>query len=204
MAEATRLQESRNKLNAADLANCKEVADAIPAGNREPHEIGVIVGFVRGLSYRNNPNDPTLPAVGLVGAFKGIPSDPKRPTIVSPVVFLPTGIQSAIIEAVRGNSKAPIDGMPAKGKAVNVETDKELRIAVLIGIQKSNSPIGYTFVAAMEDNISVESPLSALEADGLKLLGKSASLTPLSEEAPRLAAATQKTPEKKSSKRKSR
>ena len=200
MTEA-RLQESKNKLNAGDLADCKAVAAAIPEGNREAHEIGVIVGFVRGLSYRNNPNDPTQPAIGLVGAFKGIPSDARRPAIVSPVLFLPTGIQAAIVDMVRGNAKAPIDGVPTKGKAVTVESDKELKIAVMIGIRKSNSPIGYEFAAVMEDTPTVESPLAELEEAGRKMLGKLSGL-PAGKDVPRLAAAEHKTETKRGSKRK--
>ena len=141
----------------AEIA-ARQVGDAI--------QLGTVLGEARGLSYRNNPQDESKPAVALVGPFKFIPVSPERPELWAMRCFLPSTIHSTIIGSLQGDNMPPIDKSPKRGQAIDVMLGAVVPIVLAIGVRKTDTAIGYEYITTTNDNVPLElkDPLQALSA----------------------------------------
>jgi hypothetical protein len=175
MADETKtevkLMEYPARLQMSMLGPVREIAASIPAGDKEVRVIGYVFGEARGVSYRNNQNSADgEPAIGLIGAFEGVPQyddfpgmDPmatcsKRAGLMSGVAFLPPQLQAVIAHQITGGDAPPDE---AKGLKRGQRSDKlgvTVPISVQIGIRKSESPVGYEWVTRALAKIEAVSP----------------------------------------------
>jgi len=137
--------------------------------------LGVVIGQVRGLSYRHNKQDETKPSIALVGPFKFVPSSPTRPELWAMRAFLPGAIHDGIVAALEGDSKRPIDHSPGrKEKPIEVKLGAVMDVVLEIGVKsKPESSVGYVYIAQSSAKVplTLADPLAVLtERAGLKLL----------------------------------
>lgn len=153
------------KLSASDMAHSGIAAmmEKVTKGAQVP--LGTIVGVVRALSARNNPQDPNKAAIGLKGVFEAIPADPDQDTIRSEVCFLPTGLNDMIVNNLTGGKGVDVGAMPARGKPVDIDLDgKVLEIGVEVAVKKTEGAggMGYEYVVSMQRDPTAADPLAEL------------------------------------------
>lgn len=175
-----KMMEYPARLQMSMLAPVKDMAAAIPEGDKEVRVVGYIFGEARGVSYRNNPNSADGSAAeALLGAFEGVPSyeafpgmkpemaSEARPGLASGVCFLPPAAQTVVVRAVRG-SDAEIPATPSRGKRVD-QLGVTVPVSLEIGIRKSGSPVGYEWVTRGLMNVKAVSPIDRMrQALGLE------------------------------------
>lgn len=138
--------------------------------------LGTVLGEVRGLSYRHNPQDETKPSIALVGPFKFVPADPARDEIWSMRAFIPGAIHDSIVSSLEtgGIEARPYKKSPArKEPAIDVALGGVLRLVLEIGVRKTSTAIGYEYVTRTSDRVPLEmnDPLASLSAAaGIKTL----------------------------------
>jgi len=138
--------------------------------------LGTVLGEVRGLSYRHNPQDDSKPSIALVGPFKFIPAKPDRPELWASRAFLPGAIHDGIVNALQGDNKAPVTKSPGrKDKAIDVMLGAVMPIVLEVGVRsKPESSVGYVYIAQSSAKVPLElnDPLAALSARaGIKSVG---------------------------------
>ncbi len=156
--------EMKNAIQMGHLANIAALAASIPDGDKEIRIIGYVIGKVRGVTYRANPNGDE-PSLGLLGMFEATPTEEGRATIRSGVAFLPTAYTKMIADAIRGDQDVPKKA-PPKGKAIDLDGISELQLAVEIGIRKNTGAgVGYEFaVTQLTDDVSKEDALAEVRS----------------------------------------
>lgn len=157
-----------SRFNPADLDR-GEIAKvkALPEGDKTEHMLGVVIGKVRGISFRNNPNDPTQASIGLLGVFEGVPYNAELPVIQAPMCFLPASVHTIITEAIQeANGLEAPEAMPARGKPVNHRIDQEIPIMFEIGVRHTATPIGFEFVTnQLRKSVESENVLADLRGE---------------------------------------
>lgn len=168
-----KMMEYPARLQMSMLGPVKDMAAAIPEGDKEVRVVGYVFGEARGVSYRNNPNSTDgEAAVALVGAFEGVPSyadfpgmkpensSDKRAGLASGVCFLPPQAQAIIVTQVRGPN-AEIPETPKRGQRVD-QIGVVVPISIEVGIRKSGSPVGYEWVTRGLANVRAQSPIERM------------------------------------------
>lgn len=182
---ANRQVEYPSRLQCAMLGDVLAVAKK-DEGDSEVVVLGTIIGYARGLSYRTNTQDPTTPAIALIGYFEGIPADPEMPLFKCNALFLPRTVHDAVVAAVRGEGSASPPQMPKRGQKFDV-VGTEVPIAFEISAKKSKvaGGAGYEFITRSMKEIAGADPLATLRAElGMKALPAPATATPTAASAP--------------------
>lgn len=156
--------------------------------------LGTVLGEVRGLSYRHNPQDDSKPSIALVGPFKFIPAAPDRPELWASRAFLPGAIHDAIVNALQGDKGAPMEKSPGrKEKPIDVMLGAVMHVVLEVGVRsKPESSVGYIYIAQASAKVplTMNDPLAALSARaGVKSIAG-----PMT---PRVEGSTEKAPAKK-------
>lgn len=154
-----------SRVNAGDLDRALiETVKRLADGDKSEHVLGTILGKVRGVSFRNNPNDPENASIGLLGVFEGAPANPELPVIQAPLCFLPKSVHDMLCAAITEGMELP-SSSPARGKPQNRRIDKEVPIKVEVGVRKSSSPIGFEFFTNMLMQADVVDVLADLRGE---------------------------------------
>lgn len=179
---ADKVYDLRSSISPGDLGNIPAIIAATPEGSKEPVILGIIVGKVNALSFRDNPHGEE-PSVALKGAFEFISADSAAINLRAPMLYLPQAVQSLFVAAVKaGNTEADITKKPARGKSIDV-AGNEVEIMVQMGVRRHPSPIGYQYLAMMIDDAKKVDPLNEQRNKALAMFKRS----PLQIAAQRLA-----------------
>lgn len=145
------------------------------AADKTVTPLGTLIGEVRGLSYRHNPQDETTPSIALVGPFKFVPSSPNRPELRAMRAFLPGAVHDAIVASLEGDNKRPVDKSPGrKDKAINVNIGAVVPVVLEVSAETAESTaVGYRYVTQNSKKVplQLDDPLARLSAlAGVKAL----------------------------------
>lgn len=151
------------------LGQMKAVVLSKPDG--EEIILGTVLGEVRELSYRHNPQDETKPSIALVGPFKFFPADANRDEIWAMRCFIPGAFHDAIVESLEGPdgvARRPYKKSPGrKEQAINVVLGGVLKVVLEIGVRRTSTAIGYEYITRTSDKVPLQmnDPLAALSAE---------------------------------------
>lgn len=164
--------EPRNKMSAGDLGDATQVR-ALEKGDKQIVTLGWFAGRVEGVAFKPNLNKPDEPSVALLGVFEGISANPDRAIMRSAVLFLPEAINKMIVAAVMKGRPVPAGaGKLKRGQQIAIPGEGIIKLEVEIGVQKSDSPIGYIYVPVVKgDGLEVADPLSDMRDNIVKLAG---------------------------------
>ena len=112
--------------------------------------MGRIIGFATGISQSTvtDPEDGLEKRLkSLVGSFKAIPIDPRRPCVTSAKLGLPMHIMQPVIDLLEAE----------KGTGLIVE------IAWDVGVERSKNPAGYSWYGVPLVQPAADDPLELLE-----------------------------------------
>lgn len=137
--------------------------------------LGTFIMEVRGLSYRHNPQDESVPSIALIGPAKFVPNKTDRPELWAERAFLPNTVHNSIVAALEGDNKRPVDKSPGrKDKAINIPLGATMPIVMEIGvISKPDTAVGYVYTTKSSSKVPLQlnDPLAALSKQaGVKLL----------------------------------
>jgi len=143
---------------------------ALPDSDHDEHMLGVIYGYIHGVSYGFNPNDPSQASMALIGFFEGVPVNVNRPAIQAPKCFLPSTVQQMLQSAIEAaNDLKPPEAMPARGKPVNHRIDQRIPIKFEIGVRHSAGSVGFEYITnSLIKTVETENMLAEFRGD-LKL-----------------------------------
>lgn len=119
-------------------------------------ELGVILGEASDVVERSNPKDGSI-IEGLKGQFRAIPTDEKRDTVESGILFIPDAFHVRIAEPIR------------EAKAAG---DKQFKIkfAFKVMVIRANNPQKYSWELKPVLEDEGKNPLDALQAEYEKAL----------------------------------
>lgn len=158
------------QISSASLGSAKELTKDLD--DKQEVFLGSIIGKVRGLSYRNNPQDPDSPAIALTGMFEAVPADAEKEAAQSARCYIqPQNVQDIIIQLVisEADPKA-IAGAPKKsppkGKSYELGGAAIIPISLEIyAVKSAGSPVGYMYKAVMLNKVAgAEDGLADLRA----------------------------------------
>lgn len=160
---------SKTKLVQSDLANPKAIAgawamkdntpEAIPMGHAEV--VGTIVGNVSGVKVRAGKAKDGVTneySLALEGSFEGMPTDTKRDTITSGILYLSEAFMSPIIAQFGSFDfvKEEWTDAPNRPRAISIVTE-----VLLI---RDKNVHGYTWALRPVQQPDAVDPLAALKA----------------------------------------
>jgi hypothetical protein len=132
--------------------------------NATPVILGTVLGRVMSLAISNNPQDPSSPAVALVGEFEGIPADASVAPVRAGRAFIqPKHVHDAIVKQCLGGAKLPVDKMPERGRPVMVPIDGVMEFHCEVGVKFAKSTVGYTYTGEVDMPDDAVDPFAALK-----------------------------------------
>lgn len=137
----------RTKLALKDMGE-PSIIKTLPENIRQ-HRLGGLFGIATGFVSRTNPKDGTV-MEGLAGAFRVVPSDEKRETLESGILFIPDAFHNGIAMRLREMQKT--------------DTLATLDFTFDINVIRASNPIGYSWEFKPTREFAGKNPLDELQA----------------------------------------
>ncbi len=161
MAQATRMVSA---IQMKHLCNLAAVAEQLTDKNPSA-VVGYVVGKATGIGFRAAFDADSGPSIGLVGAFRGVPTDPSLPVLTGPAFFPPRQFaemaKNILLDGVPA-SDIPKKA-PAKGKGVNVAGKAEMELKLEISIERNTGGgVPYKFAVVAHGEGAANDPFDGM------------------------------------------
>ena len=161
MAQAMRMVSA---IQMKHLCNLALVAEQLTDKNPSI-VVGYVVGKATGIGFRAAFDADSGPSIGLVGAFRGVPTDPALPVLTGPAFFPPRNFaemaRSILLEGVP--EKDIPKKAPAKGKGINIAGKAEMELKLEISIERNTGGgVPYKFAVIAHGEGAANDPFDGM------------------------------------------